>query len=597
MPTSYKPVSKTPIVIAVVVLMIAAGALGARMFLNRLASPSVDNLTAILPADNTAVIVVRGLPRLALDFGLKDVLRRASEQSPELKKRLDEARQALGFDLADPDSVTAAGIDPLAPLAFTIRFTGEGKPRLAAYLPASSPESLEGRLRQAAEDRGKAIESFDFEGVQLSGTADRSIQYAFRDSYLVLTAGSGGEDLSRYLKGLVTPGGGAIKDTPWYKGQAPLVAASDWKFLLLMSSELFTAATAHLQNLDASNPFLGLQTRQFQDLESLGVALDLTPDALTVRSRTTARPDAKHPLDTAIGQPEDRLVQMVPGKAFLAMRAAIDAQRAVGQLTEQVPEMGGILGEADQMLTGTVGYDLQKGILPFLSSPLSLAVLEDQGPMPVGAALWWPVKEGHHFDEILSKLHEQFSQGTVPVSVETQGTTLWYTVTAGPVAGRLGVARDHLVVGVGQGTSPALAKALETPQGSFLDAISQSNVREGLKTRGDSFMYLDFPAVYATVKKVAGEGKVPAEIDPLLSSLGPLWASNETSAREADGELVWNAARPRAFATAFDAIVMLAARELPRLEEAAAELGGGGSEEVVAEEPAVADDGEVDDQP
>lgn len=555
MPTATRSSSKTPILILVVVLAVAVAAVGAYVYFNKqLGSPSVDELVALVPEDSTAVFLVRGIPKLAMDFNLEEILQTLREENEDFRRELEEAEDELGFDPTDRQALSEHGFDLLAPLGASLEVTGDPESpdvRAAFFVPTSDAEALDALIRRMAEQEDETLQDLDLDGTPVTGSADGATQYAFRDDYLVVSVSETQEGTSQYLKKILDGQSGSVTSAGWYQDQTELLDA-DWKMLALANLDILDSLGDLIAATQEGNPFAGQMMTQLEDLASVGLAFDLDPDRMAFSYRVTAVDDPTYPFDAALGDAEDELVTEIPGTALGAMRLAFDAEKTVDLLEEQSPDVQEMLQQAYQAAQG-MGVDLENGVIPFLGSPWSLVVLEDMGQVPVGGAFWLPLEEGHAMGETLATVQGLLTGMDMPVAEDSSGEVTWYTINAGPATGRWGIARDHLVLAFGQQTSPAVASAMADGGESFLDGIERSEIVQGLTEEGDAFVYVDFPAILATVEKAAGEGGIPAQARPFLDNLGVMYGRTDYEPNVGESEIRLFAAQPGGFAEMLEA--------------------------------------------
>lgn len=558
MPSATRSSSKTPILILVVVLLVAVAAVGAYVYINKqLGSPSVDELVALMPEDSQAVVLVRGIPKLALDFNLQEIFTTLREQDPEFRREMEEAQETLGFDPMDRDAVGEHGLDLLAPLGISFETAGSADSpelRAAFFVPTSDSDALDALIRRMAEKEGETLQDLDLDGTAVTGSSDGTVQYAFRDNYLVVGVSDAQAGTSSYLKKVLAGESGSVSSASWYQAQSELLDG-DWKMLALANLDVLSSFEDMIEATQQGNPFAGQFMQQLEDLASLGLAMDLDPDQVSFDYRVTAVENPTYPFDATMGETEDELVDRIPGKAFGAFRIAVDAQKTVDMLEQQSPDVNEMMQQVYQTSQG-MGIDLENDVIPALGSPISLAFFEDMGQVPVGAALWLPLKPDHDMQATLASLQGLLGGMGMPIAEDASGDVTWYTINAGPATGRWGIARDHLVLAFGQKTSPDVAAAMADGGDSFLDRIERSEVVDGLTSDGEAFVFFDIPAIVAAVEKVAGPDNIPAEARPFLDNMGVVYGKSEYEPTVGISEFRIFAAQPGGFAEMLEAALL-----------------------------------------
>lgn len=565
---SAKSSSKTPIVVLVVVLVLAAVGVGAWFLVNRsLGNPSVEELVELMPADATAVVLVRGLPRLALDFRLEEHFETLERENEEFRQALEELRGELGFDPTDRQAMSEQGFDLLAPLGVVFTMNPDQSWNVAGFVPVSDPEKVDAAIRRHAEEAGEPVRDVTFEGSTFAATGDGTAQYAFHERYLVVSGAETEAGASGYLARIVGEEGGGLGQAAWWTSLSPLLGR-DWKLFAGVNPDLPESLLDELQEMQEMGGAFSANMEQLRQLASIGVAVELSTDLLRMDSLVTAREDAAKPLDAVIGPAEDRLAPVIPGEALAALRMAVDPEKALAQAVEETPEIQPMLEQGYATLQEMTGVDFETAVVPYLGSPISLVAVRDEGQVPVGGALWLPLEAGHQVETALSSAFDLLSQSGLPATRATDGA-LGYALDLGTTRLRWGIARDHLVVAAGQNTATRASQALAEPGESFLQAIERSEVREGLESEGDFFAYLDLPRITSVVEQVVGADSVPAEAGAALDHLGVLYGGGDYEPRSATGYMVLHAAGPDGFAQALDEAVAASVAGGQEGEEAA----------------------------
>lgn len=562
-----KSSSKTPLVVLLVVLVLAAVGVGAWFLVNRsLGNPSVEDLVELMPADATAVVLVRGLPKLALDFRLEEHFETLERENEDFRQALEEMRAELGFDPTDREAMDEQGFDLLAPLGVVFTLNPDQSWNVAGFLPVSDPEKVDAAIRRHAEQAGEPVRDVEIDGSTFAATGDGRAQYAFHERYLVVSGAETETAASTYLARIVGEGGGGLGGAAWWTSLQPLLGR-DWKLFAGVNPDLPESLLDELEGMQEMGGAFSANMEQLRQLASMGVAVELTTDLLRMDSLVTAREDA-HPLDATIGPAQDTLVAVMPGEALAAMRLSIDPEKALAQAVEETPEIQPMLEQGYASLQEMTGVDFETAVVPYLGSPISLAVVRDEGQVPVGGALWLPLEAGHQVEPALASAFDLLSQSGLPAARATDGA-LGYALDLGTTRLRWGVARDHLVVAAGQNTAADVSQALAEPGESFLQAIERSEVRRGLESEGDFYVYLDLPRITSVVEQVVGADNVPAEARPVLDHLGVLYGGGDYEPRSGTGYMVLHAADPDGFAKALDEAVAASVAGGQEGEEAA----------------------------
>lgn len=565
MPTAQKSSRKTLWLVVLVGLAVAAVAAYA-VVQKTLGNPSVDDLLAQMPADATAVVLVRGLPGLALDFDVEDTFRELAEEDETFRAKLAEMREEMGFDPADRESFKDAGVNLLAPLgmAFT-RHEGD-RWSAAYYVPASDEPALDALMRRHAQREGWTLTAA--EGDALGARSDDgTLRYGFRDGYLVAVQSQAPEATDQRFLSLVGDGGEppafeTLANAAWLDGQRALLDES-WKLAVLARpgdtmENLFEAMPPGTVPPSATRTVEG-----WRDVDTFGMRVDLDPDRFVLDGLVRAVASPKRPFNAMMGESQDRLAAEIPGKPLAGFRVAVDAQKTLAMALEDAPDMESGLGQVEQMIQGMLGITLRRDLIPYLGSPLSMALFEDTGAWPVGAAFWMPLKEGHELGADLDRLYEQFSGQGLPLTRDAFGDTAWYGVDLGGFQGRWSLVRDHLVIAAGQETAGRVAQGLGTTDRgeSLVGSVDSSEVRDGWTGDDEGYFFADVPALLAVAAKTPGAPPVPAAARPILDNIGLLQARGRYDADRVEGGLTVEAAQTGGFRAVFKELLRRAVVE------------------------------------
>jgi hypothetical protein len=539
-------------------LLVAALAVAAYAMVQKtLGEPSVDELLAQMPEDATVVVLARGLPKLALDFEVEDTFRRLAEENPEFKAKLAEMQQEWGFDPTRRESMESTGVDLLAPLGMAFTHHGDNRWSSSYFVPVSDRDAMEATIRRLAERNGETLTALDGGG---GGSEDGTFRYGYRGDYLVAVDSNQAEDTESYLTRLLGGGDGAaarsLLDAEWLGDQRSVLDES-WKIAVL--GHLGDQTEDLLEALPPGSlpPQATRNLEEWRDVDTFGLRADLTPDRFLVTGQVHAVDDPRRPLNALMGSTEDRLAGEIPGKPLAGFRFAFDPQKALTVMLEDTPDMEAGLEQVEQMVQGMLGLDLRQDLIRYIGSPISMALFQDAGPWPVGAALWMPLKEEHGLDAHLDRLYGQFSEQGMPLTRQDAAGVPWYGVDLGAFKGRWSVAQGHLVIAAGQETANRVAEGLgEVGRGeSVLGLAEGAGVAGGLSGESDAYFFADLPAVLAVLRQTPGAAALPPDSAPVLDNLGLLQARGNYAADRADGELTLEAAQPGGFRTVFRELV------------------------------------------
>lgn len=564
--------SRSKSILILIVVLAVIGIAAFALWLNQQkAAPSVTGLTELMPEDTTVAFIARGMPALLEDFRVEELVQEVKERSPEFREQLEKMQEELGFDPSSQQDVLAFGIDPLRPMGIAVRMESLERVTTFLYVPISDQEDFDTNVRGRAEEQGIPFEDMEVDGRTFTKVAGELLYTHHRD-YLVGASleaqGSSAEDLAPVLNQLLDGELGSARNASWYQSLDPLVDEA-WKMLVLVNMDLPEEIWRMALAQSDMELIAGSLQKQLEAYQGIGVALDLTPDHLRLRTRFTVKEDADIPaLDSALGASRDALMEQLPGTAFGAVRLAVDLAKTVEQTRELYPDLEEMMQEGLDQMRRSMNVDLEEDVLAYLGSPISLAVLEETGggPVPVGGAFWLPLKSGHDLPGVIASLRESMGEGGPPIREESGDDATWYVFDAGGYPVRLGFVQEHLVVLAGPTVSEDLAAALtDGGDGSFLDAIERSEIRRGLVGEGEAAFWVSLPTILRVAEENAPQ-PMPDEARPWLESLGDFYMTSDYQTRSADGIMTLYASEPGGFAEALHEGVKAA---LPPSEQAA----------------------------
>ena len=486
-------------------------------------APSIDALVDIVPQQAKGLVIFRGLPQLAVAFDLW----KGDEQAAAFSA-LTDLGDSLGLDLSDKTSLLKTGIDVTAPIGISLHRLDEQEVMLF-YLPVAHAGRLEETIGSVSERQGWSLQPAADKNdgiVQVMGTG---WTYTLHQGHLIAVLADPSQGVPAYLQQLRRRELGSVEQAEWFSSMGSLVGGS-WHVLGLIDPQQASSIENSAPKLPVmaaiDNPLGSRHTK----LSGLGAALNINPAEVRFRYQEAGREGVEHGFHRLVGVREDRFASRVAGRPLGAARLAIDPARLLAWRKETDPET------TAQVLSGLEtagGADLEREVLPFLGSPLSLAVLrnEAEGTMPASLALWLPLKPGHAIGARLESLAQSMGQQGRAPAREEQGGVIWYHLE-GEISAGWGLVEDHLVVTLGGssggqagGTRSVLASKT---QDSFLSSISRGEVRETLRARHDIAVYVDLPEVLSSFREDLAKNVPDLEVT-FLEQLGEMtiWVDSD----------------------------------------------------------------------
>ena len=494
--------------LAAVAAIVAVAVLGAFLW-RRLYSPSIDRLLAVVPRDAQALVVVRGLPQLALDLGL------FKGRGGAVIAAFSDLVGLAAMELSDEASLLGTGLDVTAPLGMSVHRL-EGQEVEVYYLPVADRERLRAALGRFAESKGWSLESATLAGTTLESADDGRFGFVEHRGHLVTAYARGAGKIAPFLEKLAGAEAGSVAEAGWLSSMGPL---TDGRWHVLALVDPVALRDRDLKLADFEDPW----SARLPDLAGLGARLEISSDAIRLRYQEVSREGVDHALSRFVGSREDRFASQIAGEALGFVRLSIDLAR----LAEDPPEQGsGNVGEYLGAFKSSLGGDDPTA---YLGSPLSVAVLKTEpgGELPVDVVAWMPIKPGHDLKAELDELAQSMGRDGMPVSTEQRDGVTWYALE-GQLSLAWAVVRDHLVVAL---RSPR-QKVLTADSGeSFVASLRREELRGQLLSQHDMAVYVDLKALAGTFREeLDKELADPTRI--YLDSVGGLAAWVDSRPRE-----------------------------------------------------------------
>lgn len=524
--------------------LVAVAALGA-ILMSRAKAPSIDDVLDLVPADATGLVVVRGLPALAVELGglsgtlFSEDLRAGMPRDVVETIALMESR--LEIDLSSVKGLIELGIDPRRPAAATTAIL-RGDFVGALFLPATNEQTLVTNLNKwiDAEEipRGK-ITAGDAEVHYVSERGN--LAWVAHKDMVIVAVSDAKKVCRRLLEDIVEGRETGVADLAWVKAARPLID-ENWQVFGALNPELPKDVMRDLfrelprglrRSIDQD-----VLAKALRDVESFAGAVDFSTEAIRVKFHSSVEEGSALNPASALGDRADTLARRIPGTALAAGRVALD----LGKLRELVATQDEIEEEMDEAMREIrreTGIDVQDDLLDFLGSPISFAVFESERAqrIPLGAAAWVPLKKDHKLERTLKDFVDTLNSERVPVAEDTVGDSVWYSVNPGRDGPSVswGIARDHLVVVVGSKLESSVARAMDSSDGSYLDSVGDA--KAALTKSGDAAVYVNMQEVARSLEEQFDRDRELREAAPFLRKLDRLLLTWVTSGRSSESGL------------------------------------------------------------
>ena len=521
--------------------LVALAALGT-FLIGRARAPSIDDVLALIPTDANGLIVVRGLPALAVQFGalpnsllsaeLRDVM------PGDVVETIELFEKQLEVDLHSVQGLLALGLDPTRPAAASSAvlrgdFVG------VVFLPASNEATLVDNLNKWVDAQELRRDKITVGKTDIHYLSERgNLAWVAHEDMVIVAISDAKKVCRRLLEDTVEGHETGVADLPWVKAARPLID-QPWQVFGALNPALPKEVMRNLfrelprgvrRSIDQD-----VLKKALSDVESFAGAVDISPKAVRVKFHSSVEEGAAVDPSGALGDRSDSLGSRIPGTALAAGRVALD----LGKLREVLSSQDEIEEEVDDAMREfrrETGIDVQDDLLDFLGSPISFAVFESERAerIPLGAAAWVPLKKNHKLDRTLKDFVDTLNSERVPVDTDSVGDSVWYSVDAGRNGPSVawGIARDHLVVVAGAKLETSLARAMDSADGSYLDSVGDA--KAALTETGDAAMYVNVQEVIRSLEEQFDQDRELREAAPLLRKLDTVLFTAVNSGRASE---------------------------------------------------------------
>ena len=321
---------------------------------------------------------------------------------------------------------------------------------------------------------------------------------------------------------------------PWL-GELLDMANHDWQMFAAINAREAVTVWSDLLATPEIAEALSEQAVNIDEVGGLALAFDVKPQSITFKAHVTYVENPELPANWYLAEKEDRIADEMPGDALASFRVALDWDKVMAQMEEKTSELK---PEDLEQLGQSLGIEnIRRDLLENLGSPTVITVVDGQGPetMELGGVLRIPVKDGQSLNLVLEQLAGSMNEHQEMVTQIQEGETLWYRMDMEGVDVNWAVHKDHLMVSVGE----AITGLLQIPPAegsSFLSTIKDVEIREHLRSKGDSVMYVNLAKTLDMFKEHMTD--MPSEGRTLAMSLGGLHMVNETTEKSGTSTMV-----------------------------------------------------------
>ncbi len=529
--------------IVVLVLCLGGGGLVAGLVFGLSGSPAKDVLSRI-PADAMGVLLVRDLAGLHRAYGTDQMLESMSEEEREFFEKMLERETDLEPDLLT-ELLGNIKLDGVA--GVSVALVDDDRTVGCFVIPVRDGDAVVRAIEDFADEQRVDLDTKDHDGHEYHVDEDDVVAFTASGGHLLLVIHDdfGAED---YMEDLLDGKLGSAWSEDWVTSVKSELGG-DWHAMVLLNPDLPRLVRNELVrefDLEAMESELA---DRLDETEGLGATLYVGAGEWRIDAFMAVE-DGADWLEGSSGATKDTLAKHVGGDAVAVVRSAMNAEQWLEQ-TLDVPDAGDEIQETMRALRREIGIDVEDDVVPFLGSPVTVAVFDSEsGEIPYSFVGWIPLTKGHEMDDVLEDVEDALQEQRIDIDTDKEGDTTWYVVEEGEMEVAWAVVRGHFVVGAGRNRIRDLQDQLESSEGSFLDGISSSGAKKALGSGADSVGYVDIEAFVDQFADELQDDRDTVMAWPLLDSMSAAFGTAEIDGRIIRGSVSLVAAEPEGFADA-----------------------------------------------
>lgn len=497
--------------IVVLVLCLGGGGLVAKLVFGGGGGGAKPVLQRV-PADAFGVILVSDLAGLHETYGLDTLL---AEMDSEEREYFDEMfadgleiEKSLMDDLLEVVDFASVGGISMAVV--------DDDAMVFAVIPVTDGEAAWDVLEDFADDNLREPDRQSHGDFDILVANRDEVAWAV-DGKQVLLVASEARQAQDYLEDILD---GKLGDA-WSESWVTSIKSElggPWHAMLLVNPDLPREIREELaEELDirGAESWIG---DIFDEIEGLGATLEVERGQWTAHGFMAVAKGTTW-LEDATGDTKDQLAKHVGGDAVAVFRAAIDAEEWLEQ-TLDIPEGGDEMQQTLRTLKREMDVDFEDDVVPYLGSPVTVAVFDSEsGRQPFSFVGWVPLNKGHEMEEVLEDIEDAAKDQGASMDTDKEGDITWYVVEDGGEEFAWAVVRKHLVFASGHSRIRDLQNELESPEGSFLDEVSNGAAKKVLTGSATTVAYVDLESLIDEFADDLESDRDTRDIWPLLEKM------------------------------------------------------------------------------
>lgn len=502
----------------------------------------------LLPAYSPGLAAVKNLQELSTDLGIQGLV---AAGGPDAQRGWAAAMGILGFDLANPASMTAAGLDPAAPVAIGVtRIAGEATTPIL-FLQTTDPAQATTFLVQRAPLAGVTLGAPMQMGnhTVYVGSGEVAVAATTFDKTLAIAFGSPASQPMGAIQELMGVEGGQtprLGDDDGYKAAAGKIGAAD------LVGFVNVAPLAQGIAAMGSDPSMQAMIAQLSTMRAAAMGIDVDQGVVSMRvySLPAAGTTPQYFTDDATDVP---VLDKIGGTPLFSARATLNLPVIWAQMSAQIPD----IAQTRQQMLQETGLNLDTDVVGMLSGTFSatgfrVGLQPNANDVVITAGLADPTKLQRVIQVVAAR-------GMTPQVVPVAGTMIytWNIETAQVSMAQVG---NQVVLGYGR-DAMGLARILmgqETP--SFRSQITDPNVAERYGKGGNAAFFVNLQPI---VQQFAGTDPDAMRWMPVTAAVQSLGGFSEPAGDGTFGQLDLRLAQGQTIAGWLGAIVQIASAPSP----------------------------------
>lgn len=471
----------------------------------------------LLPAYSVGTLTLKNITELTNDVGMQQLV---AASGPDAQRGVAAMTGMLGFDPSNPATISAAGLDPNAPVVVALtRLQGEATTPIL-FLKTTDPAVATNYLMQKAPLAGITIAGQTPLGSHTvyTGGGEASMAATFFDKMLVIAFGApqGSQPMSA-IQELVGVEGGQVPNLgadATYQAAASAMGASD------------LVAYVNVGSLSQGLQGLGLDAEQLRAISELrrfqafSAAFDINANVMAMKyfviPAATGMPTRFFSTDNS----DVAVLDKIGGQPLFSVRSTIDLPGVWAQMSPQFPE----LNQVRQDMLRDTGLNLDTDVIGMLSGTFSFTGFRIGTPPNLDMVMTVGLSDPMKVNRILQVLA---AKGLPPTPTQMGGAYVNTWAIEG-LAVSMTVIGNQAVIGIGRDAARMGAIVMGQEGPSFRTQIRDPAIAQRFGQGGNGAMFVSLAPLMQQVGAMETDTVRYAPAFGMVDSLGAFYEQSGT---------------------------------------------------------------------